>query len=234
MHYVKLEESLLADNDHAAGHNREMFADHGVYVANLMSAPGAGKTSLLEWTAQHLGDLRMAVIEGDIQGSADADRISSHGVPVVQMNTHGACHLDARQVHTALAEVDLHHLDVLFVENVGNLVCPAEFDLGEHDRVMLLSVTEGHDKPGKYPLMFTRSHLMLLNKIDLRQATDFNEEIARQTALGLNPDLDILPVSCRTGEGLDAWEEWLRHRVAAVKSGERAHECETGDRAGAP
>jgi len=217
MHEIAVGSNLLADNDAAAAHNREHFREHGVYVINLMSAPGAGKTTVLEKTVAALaGELRMAVIEGDVQGDEDAERLRQHGVEAIQINTGGACHLDARQISEHIHRLDLDAVDLLVIENVGNLVCPAEFDLGEHDKVMLLSVTEGDDKPRKYPVMFHQARVMLVNKVDLIEHTDFDMERASRDARGFNGDLEVFPVSARTGEGLEAWYTWLRIRIAAL------------------
>lgn len=214
MHLLHVGRRLQEATDAEGARNRARFAAQRVHAINLMSAPGAGKTTLLERTLERLaGRWRVAVIEGDIQGSADADRLARFGVPVHQINTHGACHLDPRQVAAAADSLNLETVDLLFIENVGNLVCPAEFDLGEADRVMLLSVTEGHDKPGKYPLMFRTAGLLLLNKIDLLAATDFDPAEALRVARALNPELESLEVSCRTGAGLDGWIAWVDRRV---------------------
>ena len=214
MHDIAIGSDLLADNDEVARHNRAHFAAHGVHVVNVMSAPGAGKTTLLERTLAELaGRLRIGVIEGDVESREDADRIARHGVPVVQVNTGGACHLDARLVDRQLPSFDLDALDLLIVENVGNLVCPAEFDLGEHDRVMLLSVAEGDDKPSKYPVMFHVASLLLLTKVDLLPHVDFDPERAACDARALNAGLEVLQLSARTGAGLDAWCRWLVGRV---------------------
>jgi len=214
MHEIGVGAGLLASNDAVARENRQAVNSHGIYVLNLMSAPGAGKTSLLERTADAMGQrYRMAVIEGDVQTREDADRIARHGIPVVQINTGGACHLDARQVRDHLGDFDLGELDLLIIENVGNLVCPAEFDLGEHDKVMLLSVTEGHDKPQKYPVMFHAARALLLNKIDLLPHVDFDVELAERSSRALNLDLDILRISVRTGDGLQSWYQWLEQRI---------------------
>jgi len=219
MHDISVNADLMASNDEAAHHNRDHFREHGLYVLNLMSAPGAGKTTILERTVDALEDrYKLGIIEGDVQGREDADRIGAHGVPVVQINTGGACHLDARMVHKHLGEFDLDTLDVLIVENVGNLVCPAEFDLGEHDKGMVLSVSEGADKPRKYPVMFHRSRVLLLNKIDLMPHVDFDLERAERDARALNLDLEIFRVSARTGEGLDAWYDWLAARIDRARS----------------
>ncbi|MBW2735527.1 MAG: hydrogenase nickel incorporation protein HypB [Deltaproteobacteria bacterium] len=219
MHEINVGADLLASNDAAALHNREHFVDHGVYVLNLMSSPGAGKTTLLEKTVQALRErYRIAVIEGDVQTSEDADRIAKHGVKAVQINTGSACHLDARMIDKNLHHFDLDQLDMLIIENVGNLVCPAEFDLGEHDKVMVLSVTEGHDKPKKYPVMFHVVRAMVLNKIDLLPHVDFDVDLAIRSARALNLDLDVIKVSARSGEGLEDWYRWLEERIERVKA----------------
>ncbi|MFH0901885.1 MAG: hydrogenase nickel incorporation protein HypB [Pseudomonadota bacterium] len=215
---ISVEEDLLASNSRVAAENRRRCTADGVCLVNLMSSPGAGKTTLLERTAVTLRDrLRWAVVAGDIETRRDADRIARHGIPVVQLNTAGACHLEAGQVATALSELSLERLDLVIVENVGNLVCPAEFDLGEHHKVMILSVAEGHDKPGKYPLMFRESRLMVLSKVDLLPYTDFDEDKAIVDARSLNPALEILRVSARTGVGLDEWCGWLAERTVEVQ-----------------
>jgi hydrogenase nickel incorporation protein HypB len=215
---IAVEQDLLDDNDQAAAKNREIFRRAGVYVLNLMSGAGAGKTSLLERTLDLLRErLRLAVVVGDIETRRDADRLARHGVPAIQVNTAGACHIEARIIQNAVRDLDLEALDLLFIENVGNLVCPAEFDLGEHDKAMILSVTEGHDKPAKYPLMFHESRVLLLNKIDLLPHTDFDVEAAVRDARALNPELEVIRTSARTGEGLDAWTRWLEGRVQASR-----------------
>ena len=220
--HIHVGQDVLAGNNAAAAHNREHFLQHGVYVLNLMSGPGAGKTTLCEKTLAALSKrYRFAVIEGDIQSSEDADRIAKQGVPVVQINTGGACHLDARMVHDRLGEFDLDNTDVLLIENVGNLVCPAEFDLGEHDKVTVLSTTEGDDKPRKYPVMYHVSKAMLLNKIDLLPYVDFDSDRAVRDATALNLDLEVFPVSARSGEGMDVWLSWLEKRIQRVAGRKR-------------
>ena len=210
---VDVVKKILAANDRIAEANRRMLADAEVFSVNLMSAPGAGKTTLLSKTIGDLGKrIRFGVIEGDIQGTHDAEVISAHGVPVVQINTEGACHLDANMINDILPRMPLGEIDVLVVENVGNLVCPAEFDVGENSKVMLLSITEGDDKPLKYPLMFQMSEVLIVNKIDLVPHLDVSLDKIRKDALALNPKLEIFEVSCRTGEGLDAWYAWLDKR----------------------
>jgi len=212
---VEVNKNILDDNAAVAAANRAAFAKAGVYVVNLMSSPGSGKTTLLERTAEACrGRLRLGVVAGDIETRRDADRIGRWGIPVEQINTGGACHLDARMVAPALAAFDLSSLDVLIVENVGNLVCPAEFDIGEHDKVMILSVTEGADKPAKYPLMFSESRLMLLGKIDLLPYVDFDVDAAIRDARTLNPKLEVIPISSRTREGLEDFVRFLERRRA--------------------
>jgi hydrogenase nickel incorporation protein HypB len=207
---VKVVADILGANDRIAEENNRLFKDCGVFVINMMSSPGAGKTTLLEKTLAALKDkYKIGVIEGDVATTADAERIEKMGVPVVQINTGSACHLDGNMVRNALDEFDLKSLDLLIVENVGNLVCPAEFNVGEDCKVMLLSVPEGDDKPLKYPLMWHESKALVINKIDLIPYTNFNIDKARKDSLTLNPKLDIFPVSCRTGEGLEGWYGWL-------------------------
>ena len=210
---IKVVRNILEANEVIASQNSALFAEKGVYVVNLMGSPGAGKTTLLERTVEHLKDTRkIAVIEGDIETSRDAERIADHGIPTVQINTGGACHLDGNMVRSGLKGLDLDQIDLLIVENVGNLVCPAEFQIGEHHKVMIISVTEGDDKPLKYPLMFQVSSVLLVNKIDLLPYLDFDMKQFHSDALKVNPKLEIIPISCTTGEGLDAWYRWLEER----------------------
>lgn len=210
---IKVVRNILEANEVIASQNSALFAEKGVYVVNLMGSPGAGKTTLLERTVEHLKDRRkIAVIEGDIETSRDAERIADHGIPTVQINTGGACHLDGNMVRSGLKGLDLDQIDLLIVENVGNLVCPAEFQIGEHHKVMIISVTEGDDKPLKYPLMFQVSSVLLVNKIDLLPYLDFDMKQFHSDALKVNPKLEIIPISCTTGEGLDAWYRWLEER----------------------
>lgn len=207
---VKVVTRILEANDRIADENRKRFQDAGVYVVNLMGAPGAGKTTLLERTIQALKPhLRIGVIEGDIVGSDDAERIGALDVPVVQINTGGACHLDANMISEVLPEFPLKDLDLLIIENVGNLVCPAEFKVGEDIKMMVLSVAEGHDKPLKYPLMFRESSALVLNKIDLLPYMNTDMNKVRNDSLALNPQLKIFEVSCSTGAGIEAWAQWL-------------------------
>jgi hydrogenase nickel incorporation protein HypB len=204
---------VLEANDRIAAANRGVFDRNRNLVINLMSSPGAGKTTLIERTAEAVaGKLRLGVITGDIETSRDADRIEKCGIPAVQLTTGTACHLDANMVASAFPHIDLSQIDVLIIENVGNLVCPAEFKVGEDCKVMILSVTEGDEKPLKYPLMFRESSLLILNKVDLLPFTNFSVEEARANALKMNPDLEILEVSCTAGQGLEEWGSWLMQR----------------------
>jgi hydrogenase nickel incorporation protein HypB len=218
MSEVSVERDVLDDNARNARVNRERFARAGVYVLNLMSGPGAGKTTLLERTAEAMkGRLKVAVIAGDLETRRDADRIGAHGIPVIQINTKGACHIEAHQIAQACDQLDIAGLDLLIIENVGNLVCPAEFDLGESSRAMILSCAEGHDKPGKYPLMFRESQLLLLNKVDLLPHVDFSIEAAVQDARSLNPHIEVIQISARTGQGLEEWFRWLESKARSAK-----------------
>ena len=207
---VKVVTRILEANDRIADENRKRFQEAGVYVVNLMGAPGAGKTTLLERTIQALKPhCRIGVIEGDIVGSDDAERIGALDVPVVQINTGGACHLDANMISEVLPEFPLRDLDLLIIENVGNLVCPAEFKVGEDIKMMVLSVAEGHDKPLKYPLMFRESAALVLNKIDLLPYMNTDMNKVRNDSLALNPQLKIFEVSCTSGAGIEPWAQWL-------------------------
>jgi len=215
MHRVKVRvvEDALDANNTIARANRDDFDRHGVTVVNLMSAPGAGKTTLLERALRDLEGVRVGVLEGDVQGSLDADRLASLHVPVVQLNTGngfgGECHLDANMVRSAMPSLPLEDIDLLIVENVGNLVCPAEFRIGEDARVMVSSVAEGEDKPLKYPLMFRACELVVLNKIDLLPHLDFDLEKWAQRLQAVHPGVHTLLVSARTGEGVEAFRDWL-------------------------
>jgi hydrogenase nickel incorporation protein HypB len=211
---VKVITRILEANDRIAAENRKLFNKAGVYVINLMSAPGAGKTSLIERTITELHrKLRIGVIEGDIAGTGDAQRIEKLGIPVIQINTGSACHLDANMINEAIVDLPLKDLDLLIVENVGNLVCPAEFKVGEDMKVMILSITEGDDKPLKYPLMFQESSALILNKIDLLPYTNADLEKIKKDSLSLNSNLKIFEVSCKTGQGIAEWTEWLQSLV---------------------
>jgi hydrogenase nickel incorporation protein HypB len=207
---VKVVTRILEANDRIAEQNQKKFKEAGLFVVNLMGAPGAGKTTLLEQTIQALKPkMKIGVIEGDIVGTDDAERISALGVPVVQINTGGACHLDANMISEVLADLPLKELELLIIENVGNLVCPAEFKVGEDMKIMVLSVAEGHDKPLKYPLMFRESKALILNKVDLLPYVKADINKMRNDSLALNPHLKVFEVSCSTGKGIDAWAQWL-------------------------
>ena len=216
---ISVVKNILEANDRIARENRAIFDEKDLLVFNLMSSPGAGKTALLEKTISALKkDLSIGVIEGDIQSSQDAERIAETGIPVVQINTGGACHLDGNMIRDTFQEFDFDSMELLVVENVGNLVCPAEFKVGEDFKAMILSVTEGDDKPSKYPLMFRESKVLLINKIDLIPYLDCSVERIREEALKVNPRLAIFEVSCKTGEGLEAWYAWLRDEVTNRRS----------------
>lgn len=211
---LKLEENLLAKNDRLAARNRGLFNSKGLLVLNLVSSPGSGKTSILERTLSDLKtELSFAVLEGDQQTANDADRIAATGVPVHQINTGAGCHLDAHMVGHGVEHFDLEATDILMIENVGNLVCPAAFDLGEDLKVAVLSVTEGEDKPLKYPQMFRAAQVMLINKIDLLPYLRFDVEKCKAFARQVNPQIRILELSCHSGEGMAAWYDWLRSSV---------------------
>ena len=208
---VSLVRNVLEANDRIAAENKAYFDDLGVKAINMMSAPGAGKTTLISETIRSLrSGMNIAVIEGDIQSTRDAEKISLTGAQVVQINTGGACHLDANMISVTLKQMDLDPVDLVIIENVGNLVCPADFDVGEDCKVMLLSVTEGDDKPLKYPLMFQKSRVLLINKIDLLPYIDCDIQKIRSEALSINPSMEIFEVSAKTKQGLDGWYEWLR------------------------
>jgi hydrogenase nickel incorporation protein HypB len=216
---ISVVKNILEANDRIAQENRAIFDEKNLLVFNLMSSPGAGKTSLLEKTIDAIKeDLKIGVIEGDIQSSQDAERIAAKGIPVVQINTGGACHLDGNMIRGTFHCFDFDALDLLVVENVGNLVCPAEFKVGEDFKVMILSVTEGEDKPTKYPLMFRESKVLLINKIDLLPYVDCSVEKIKSEALKVNPHLTLFEISCKTGEGLDAWYNWLKQEVEHRRS----------------
>lgn len=222
MHEVVTERGILEANEALAEHNREHFAEAGVCVVNLMSAPGAGKTSILERTIEALrSDYRIGVIEGDLMTTLDADRMTALGIPAYQITTGSVCHLDSRMVHRALDHFPIAGLDLLVIENVGNLVCPAEFDLGEGLRVMVYSTVEGAEKPKKYPVMFHAAEVVLLNKVDLLPYAGVSLEELTRNVREVNPGAEIFPVSCRTGEGIEAWVAWLRRRVAEEGRGTR-------------
>lgn len=208
---VSLGEDVLVDNNTAAAFNREQFLKNKILVINLMSSPGAGKTTLLQKTVDRLsGEFRVAVIEGDLATDIDANRIREAGAQAVQINTGGGCHLDARMIAKTLPQFDLEKIDILFIENVGNLVCPSGYDLGQNHKIAILSVPEGNDKIPKYPVMFRRTEMAILNKIDLLPYLDFDVEQAIEDLKGINPDSSLMMVSSKTDEGIDQWINWIR------------------------
>jgi len=215
---VEVKEQVLSANDQVAAGTREWLSGRGIFTLNLISSPGSGKTTLLERTVDALkAKLRLAVVAGDVQTRNDADRLIRHGIPVEAIETGGGCHLDARQVARALESMGLSDLDLLFVENVGNLVCPSSFDLGETMKVVLMSVTEGEDKPLKYPAAFRRALALVITKVDLVPHLDFALDTAIANARSINPEIEVFTTSSFTGEGLVEWTCWLTERVAAQK-----------------
>jgi hydrogenase nickel incorporation protein HypB len=211
---IKIEKKILSENDKIATKIRQRLNENNIISLNLVSSPGSGKTSLLEKTIAHLGsDLKIGLIAGDVQTENDANRLKAAGGKIVRpIETGGACHLDARMVSKALENFDLENIEMLFIENVGNLVCPSSYDLGEDMKVVLVSVTEGDDKPLKYPAVFRRSSIMIINKTDLLEFCDFNMETARRNASKINGELTIFEMSCKTGDGLDIWYSWIKNR----------------------
>lgn len=214
MSFVTIERKVLEKNDALAHRNRQVLKAAGIFSINMVSSPGAGKTSLLERTVEHLrGRVRMSVIEGDVQTDFDARRIAKQNVPVVQIVTNGACHLEAKLVQDAMSQLDLRGTELLVIENVGNLVCPASFDLGEDLKAVVLSTTEGDDKPLKYPAMFRNAAVLVINKIDLLPYVDCDMAAMRQRALQINPALQVFETSCKTGTGIPEWCAWLEQQV---------------------
>ena len=212
---ISIERSILEANDSVAEELKKVFAEHKVLVLNLISSPGSGKTSLLEKTLSDLREeFKMGVIEGDCQTDNDAKRVAATGAKAVQINTDGGCHLDSKMVRDVIKNFDLSKLDILFIENVGNLVCPVEFDCGEDAKIALLSAAEGDDKPEKYPRLFQLAHAMIINKVDLLDYVDFDVAKAAKFGKALNKDIEVFEVSCRTKQGLDSWYAWLRKQVA--------------------
>ena len=210
-HSISLERNILSKNELIAERNRSFFEGMKIVALNLVSSPGSGKTSILERSITELGEkLNCAVIEGDQQTLNDAERIQKAGAPVIQINTGNGCHLDALMVNKAMKALDLKQNSILFIENVGNLVCPSLFDLGETKRVVIISVTEGDDKPAKYPTMFETAHLCLINKTDLLPYVDFDMEKVKETALKVNPRLEFISLSAKTGEGMSDWYAWMQ------------------------
>lgn len=222
MSVITVERKVLAKNDELAEHNRNLLKQNEIFTINLVSSPGSGKTSLLEKTFETLGSkIDISVIEGDVQTSLDAERVAHYNVPVVSIVTNGACHLEAKLVQDALSNLDLEKTELLFIENVGNLVCPAGFDLGENMKIVLVSTTEGDDKPLKYPKMFRNSEAMIINKTDLIPYVNCNIETLKNNALNVNPGLKIFEVSCTSGAGIKEWCNWLVENVRTKHSHEK-------------
>lgn len=219
MERVLLEKKVLSENARIASSLRDQFARHNVLCLNLISSPGSGKTTLLERTLESFAPAeRIAVLTGDIQTENDAKRLARFGFPVKQITTGGTCHLDARMIERNLADWRLENIDLLLIENVGNLVCPASYDLGESAKIVLLSVTEGGDKPLKYPSIFFKAELLVLSKVDLLPYVPFDVRSAEENAHRMHPGLEIVPVSCKTGDGLREWLAWLEHRQRAYQA----------------
>jgi len=207
---IKVVKDILSANEQIAERNRQLFDSNKVFTVNLMASPGAGKTSLILETTRRLKEkTRVGVIEGDISSSLDAEAISKEGVPVIQINTGGECHLDANMLSSALSNMPLQDIELLLIENVGNLVCPAEFSLGEHSKVLISSIPEGDDKPFKYPLMFNMVNAVLINKIDLLPYLKFDTQGFSQAVRGINEKVEVFPISCTTGQGIQKWVSWL-------------------------
>jgi len=216
---IEVKEDILSDNNAKAEEVRTRLRDINTMLLNLMSSPGSGKTSLILHTIEGLhGTVAIGVIEADIDSVVDAEKVSARGISAIQLRTGGFCHLDATMVTQGLDAMDLETFDLLIIENVGNLVCPAEFDTGAHKNVMILSIPEGDDKPLKYPLMFTICDCLLINKIDYLTLSDFDMTAFKERALALNPDITIIEISCKTGEGIDRWITWVKQEVADFKS----------------
>jgi len=216
---ITVGEKILGANEDKAKENKKLLDSYGILTINIMSSPGAGKTTLLMSTIKAIGKkTRIAVIEGDVASSVDAEKINALGIPAVQINTGGGCHLEAGQVTEALKNLPLDKIDLLFIENVGNLICTNNYVLGEDIRLMIASTPEGDDKPLKYPAMFADSDVVIISKTDLQPYLDFNEKTFRRVVDGLNSDVTIFPVSCKTGAGMDAWVNWLEAKVNNKKT----------------
>ena len=211
---LTIKEDILVANDVRAKDNNDLLEKKNILMINIMSSPGAGKTTLLMKTIEDMkGKARIGVIEGDVASSVDAEKINEQSIPVIQINTAGGCHLDANQVSQGMNNLPLDDIDLLFIENVGNLICTAEFNLGEQKKVMILSLPEGHDKPYKYPLMFTEVDVVLVSKNDLAPLLDFDMEEFVSAVKGLNDKTEIFPISAKTGEGMEAWYSWLEKQL---------------------
>jgi hydrogenase nickel incorporation protein HypB len=216
---IKVGEKILGKNEDKAKENKKRLSKQSILTINIMSSPGAGKTSLLLSTIKHMSKkYRIAVIEGDVASSVDSEKVNALGIPVVQINTKGGCHLDAFMVEKGLNNLPLEKVDLLFIENVGNLICPNNYLLGEDVRLMIASLPEGDDKPHKYPAMFADSDVVILNKTDLQPYLDFNEKAFRKVITGLNPDVIIFSLSCKTGVGMSAWFNWLDNAIRNKKN----------------
>lgn len=214
MAIITIERKVLAKNDEIAAMNRALFAQHGLFVLNIVSSPGSGKTSLIERTLEHLnGKTGIGVVEGDVQTDLDAQRVARYNVPVAQIVTNGGCHLEAKLVQDAVSALDLSKLRLLIIENVGNLVCPANYDLGETMKVVIVSTTEGDDKPLKYPPMFRNASVLIVNKIDLLPFVNCNLNVLKQNALQINPKLIVFETSCTTNAGIPMWCDWLKRNA---------------------
>lgn len=214
---IELLKDITSANDAIAAQNRQVLDKHKILTLNLMSSPGAGKTSLILQTIDRLkNELKLAVIEGDVASKIDADKIDKQGIPVIQINVGASCSLEAQMITPALDKLPLENIDLLFIENVGNLICPAEFALGEHKKVVISSIPEGDDKPTKYPLMFTEADAVVINKLDLLPHLQFDVTGFRKTIEGLNPKVKIFEVSCKTGAGIDAWCSWISTEARKV------------------
>jgi hydrogenase nickel incorporation protein HypB len=216
---IKIVKNILAGNDQMAERNRQYFQSAGIFAVNVMASPGAGKTSLITRTIESMGkNARIGVIEGDIAGSIDTEKVLEAGaVDAIQINTGGNCHLEANMIQKALESLDLSSIDMLFIENVGNLICPTHWSLGEDIKICLLSIPEGHDKPVKYPEIFAASNAILLNKIDMMDRTDFDRDFFYQSVRTLNPQAPVFEISCRSGEGIEDWVGWLRDKQGNVE-----------------
>jgi hydrogenase nickel incorporation protein HypB len=218
MSIITVERKILEKNDELAARNREVFRDHGVFVVNMVSSPGSGKTSLLERTLEYMKDsLQVTVIEGDVQTDLDAQRVAKFGVPVVQIITNGGCHLEAKLIQDALGTINLKGVQLLIIENVGNLVCPANYDLGENMKIVVASTTEGDDKPLKYPGMFRNASALIINKTDLLPYVNCNLKELKSNALRINPTLNVFETSCTTKQGVAEWCLWLKKQVTSMK-----------------
>lgn len=216
--HIDINEAILKKNDSMASDLRKLFADNNVFVLDLLASPGSGKTSTILATIEALRDeFNIAVIEGDIASSVDADKIKAQGTAAVQINTGGACHLESAMIKRAVDVLDLDRLDLIIIENVGNLVCPTDFDLGENAKVMILSVPEGHDKPLKYPGVFQVSEAVILNKTDTMPVFDFDEDAFNESVKQLNPNAPIFPMAATKGEGVDKWATWLAEQIRSIQ-----------------